>query len=116
MIQNTEKLIQLLRSGQKIDAGNLASYCRLTSKYGDREDAVALFRVFAEHPCDYRRTLLLDPVMRCGDMALAEEIDHLCFEQGRLKEGMPSEVLHVMGYLGYEKYINYMVDCTEVND
>lgn len=116
MIQTTEKLIQLLRSGQKLDASVLASYCRLISKYGDREDAAALFRIFAERPSDYKRELLLDPIMRCGDLALTEEIDPFCFEQGRLKEGMPSEVLHVMGYMGYEKYINYMVDCIGAND
>ncbi|GIP24487.1 hypothetical protein [Paenibacillus sp. J22TS3] len=111
MIPNTEKLIQLLKSGQKTDASVLASYCRITSKYGDREDAAALFQMFTEHASDYKYTLLLDPVMRCGDLALAEEIDRFCFEQGQLKEGMPDEVLHVMGYMGYEKYIDYMVDC-----
>lgn len=116
MFQTTEKLIHLLKSDQKLDVSVLASYCRITSKYGDREDAAALFRIFTEQPSDYSRTLLLDPVMRCGDLALAEEIDRFCFEQGQLKEGMPSEVLHVMGYMGYEKHINYMVDCLGVND
>ncbi|MBE1443047.1 hypothetical protein [Paenibacillus sp. OAS669] len=116
MIPNTEKLIQLLRSGQKIDATVLESYCRITAKYGDREDAAALFQMFAEHPSDYRYVMLLDPVMRCGDFAMAEEIDRFCFEHGQLKEEMPGDILHVMGYMGYEKYIDYMVDCIGAND
>lgn len=97
MIPNTEKLIQRLRSDPRIDASIIAAHCRITSIYGDKEDAAALFRTFAEQPSDYRRTLLLDPVMRCGDLALAEEIDRFCFEKGQLKEGLPSEVLHVLG-------------------
>ncbi|NMF00207.1 hypothetical protein [Aneurinibacillus aneurinilyticus] len=116
MIQITEKLVQLLRSNPRIDASILTSYCRIISMYGDKEDAAALFRIFTEQPSDYRRALLLAPVMRCGDLALAEEIDRFCFEQGRLKEGIPSEVLHVLGYMGYEKYIDYMVDCICTND
>ncbi|WP_079911820.1 hypothetical protein [Paenibacillus sp. 32352] len=116
MIPNTEKLIQLLRSGQKIDATVLESYCRITAKYGNREDAAALFHMFTEHPSDYRYALLLDPVMRCGDFAMAEEIARFCFEHGQLKEEMPGDILHVMGYMGYEKYIDYMVDCIGTND
>lgn len=116
MIQTTEKLVQLLRSDPRIDASILISYCRIISMYGDKEDAAALFHIFTEQPSDYRRTLLLDSVMRCGDLALAEEVDHFCFDQGQLKEGMPSEVLHVLGYMGYEKYIDYMVDCICAND
>lgn len=116
MNQNTEKLVQLLRSNRRMDGSILAAYCRVTSKYGDNDDAAALFRVFAEQPSDYRRTMLLDPIMRCGDLALAEEIGYFCFEHGMLKEDMPSELLHVLGYMGYEKYTGYMVDCIGAND
>ncbi|HEY2493027.1 MAG TPA: hypothetical protein VGI33_08965 [Paenibacillus sp.] len=70
--------------------------------YGDKEDAAALFQIFVEQPSDCRCTHLLDPVMRCGYLALAEKIDHFCFEQGQLREGMPSNVLHMLGYMGFE--------------
>ncbi|MGM1048061.1 MAG: hypothetical protein ACQEXX_18230 [Bacillota bacterium] len=116
MIQTTEKLVQLFRSDQKIDASILTSYCHIISMYGDKDDAAALFDIYTEQPFDYRRTLLLDSVMRCGDLALAEKLDHFCFEKGLLRKGMPSEVLHVLGYMGYEKYIDYMVNCICAND
>lgn len=116
MIQTTEELIQQLKTDPRTDAGILAAYCRIISLYGDEEDAAALFRVFAEDPTDYRRSLLLDPVMRCGGRVLAEEIDSFCFDQGKLRENIPSEILHVLGFMGYEKYVKYMVDCVCADD
>lgn len=116
MIRNTEKLIRELKNNPRIDGTILASYCRITSLYGDRDDAAALFRQFAEEPSDYKRSLLLDPIMRCGDQKLAEEIAHVCFDGKKLKENMPGDMLHVLGYMGYDRMMDYMVECITAND
>lgn len=116
MIPLTEKLVQWYQSDLKIDVSIASVYCRIIAQYGGPEDAAALFRLFAGKPSDFAREMLLDPVMRLGDLALAEEIDRLCFEQGRLKEDVPSAVLHALGFMGYEKYIDYMVECVSAND
>ncbi|WP_194542346.1 hypothetical protein [Paenibacillus sp. JZ16] len=50
MIRNTEKLIRDFKNNPRMDGTILASYCRITSLYGDRNDAAALFRLFAEEP------------------------------------------------------------------
>lgn len=116
MLRHTEQLIHLLHSQPRLSAAILQAYCQMISTYGDREDAAALFKRFLEQPEDYRHVMLLGPVMRCGDLALAQEIDRHCFEQNKLKREMPSAILHVLGYLGCEKYVDYMVDCIEMND
>lgn len=116
MIRNTEKLIREFKNNPRMDGTILASYCRITSLYGDRNDAAALFRLFAEEPSDYKRSLLLDPIMRCGDERLAEEIAHVCFDGKKLKENMPGDILHVLGFLGYDRMMDYMVECITAND
>lgn len=116
MIWNTEKLIREFKNNPRMDGAILASYCRITSLYGDRNDAAALFRLFAEEPSDYKRSLLLDPIMRCGDQELAEDIAYVCFDGKKLKENMPGDILHVLGYMGYDRIMDYMVECITAND
>lgn len=116
MIQTTKELIHRLEADPRTDSAIITAYCRIISVYGDDEDARALFRVFAEDPSDYRRVLLLDPVMRCGGLELAEDIARVTFDQGSLREDMPSDILHVLGYMGYEKYMDYMAACVCEDD
>ncbi|MBX4148992.1 hypothetical protein [Paenibacillus lautus] len=116
MIRNTEKLIRDFKNNPRMDGTILASYCRITSLYGDRNDAAALFRLFAEEPSDYKRSLLLDPIMRCGDQELAEDIARVCFDGKKLKENMPGDILHVLGYLDHDRMMDYMVASITAND
>lgn len=60
--------------------------------------------------------LLLDPIMRCGDQELAEDIARVCFDGKKLKENMPGDILHVLGYLDYDRMMDYMVASITAND
>ncbi|MEN1984622.1 hypothetical protein [Paenibacillus hubeiensis] len=116
MIQTTSKLLERLKSNTAPDAAIIDAHCKVISNYGDRSDAAALLRVFMERPEDYRYTALLGPVMRCGDRDLAEQLYRFAFEHGRLKPEMPSELLHVLGYMEYPLDTNYLVDCVLEGD
>ena len=89
MIQPTETLLEWFHSGRPLDLGVLQSYCRVISRYGDREDAAVLLQLYLEHSEDYRYVLLLEVVMRCGDMELARQLYQCSFDKGMLKEGYP---------------------------
>ena len=54
--------------------------------------------------------------MRCGDQELAEDIARVCFDGKKLKENMPGDILHVLGYLDYDRMMDYMVACITAND
>ncbi|MFC4777285.1 hypothetical protein ACFO9Q_10875 [Paenibacillus sp. GCM10023252] len=116
MIPITKRLIDLIRSSPNIDSSFVTSYTNVIVKYGGLEDAYSLFKLFIEVPADYNRILLLEPIMMLGDLQLAQEIYDYCFYQKDLKEGMPSEVLHVLGHLGFTKCTETLVSLINSND
>lgn len=69
-------------------------------RHGSRSDAQALLTEFLEDPEARRR--LVPVFARHGDLSMAERLLAACVEAGRLREGMPEEVLHAVGVLGYE--------------
>jgi len=109
LIPTTKRLIDLIKSSPNIDSSIVSSYTNVIGKYGGLEDAIGLFKLFIEAPSHYNRILLLQPIMKHGDLQLAQEIYDYCFYQKELREGMPCEVLHVLGYLGYTKCIETLV-------
>lgn len=69
-------------------------------RHGSRSDAEALLPVFLADP-EARRDLV--PVFaRHGDAGTAERLLEACVDKGRLREDAPEDVLHAVGYLGYE--------------
>lgn len=61
MMRNTDKLIRDFKNNPRMDGTILASYCRITSLYGDWNDAAVLFRLFAEEPfSDMKDIMRLD--------------------------------------------------------
>jgi hypothetical protein len=69
-------------------------------RHGSRSDAQALLAVFLEDP--EARGRLVPVFARHGDLSTAERLLAACVRAGRLREGMPPEVLHAIGFLGYE--------------
>ncbi|WP_117210081.1 hypothetical protein [Allorhizocola rhizosphaerae] len=69
-------------------------------RHGSRSDAQALLPVFLEDPEAGR--LLVPVFAQHGDLSMAEPLLAACVQAGRLRDGMPPEVLHAIGLLGYE--------------
>lgn len=69
-------------------------------RHGSRADAQALLAAFLEDPVARRQ--LVPVFAEHGDVSMAERLLAACVEAGRLREGMPAEVLHAVGFLGYE--------------
>ncbi|GLX66825.1 hypothetical protein [Paenibacillus glycanilyticus] len=101
MLATTKKLKDIIHCNPELDSSIVRSYLAVIANYGGLEDARGLLQVFMEEPADYNRTLLLEPIMKHGDLELAEDLYEFAIEQHKLKEDMPSEILHVLGYLGY---------------
>ncbi len=69
-------------------------------RHGSASDAQALLATFLEDPQARRR--LVPILARHGDPSTAERLVAASVGSGRLREGMPAEVLHAVGFLGYE--------------
>ncbi|ACT02674.1 hypothetical protein [Paenibacillus sp. JDR-2] len=113
MIPATKKLISIIHSSEP---SSDISYINEISKYGGLEDAIELFRIFMEDPQDYNRILLLEPIRKHGDLQLAQVIYDRCFYKQNLRDEMPSEILHVLGYLGYTKCTETLVSLMTADD
>lgn len=116
MIPITKSLIDLLKSSLYINSSIISSYTNAICKYGGAEDAKGLFKLFMDAPLEYNRLLLLQPIMKHGDIQLAEELYDSCFYQKDLREDMPYEVLHALGYLGYIKCTETLVSLLTGDD
>lgn len=69
-------------------------------RYGSRSDAEALLPVFLDDPGARER--LVPIFARHGDISVAERLMEASVETGRLRDGVPTGVLHAVGYLGCE--------------
>ena len=104
MLHTTRELIDSLRSappGAHAIWVQTNARTALVARHGGPEDADALLALFLEEPTDYRRAGVLDAVMRIGDRDTACKLASTCLAEGRLKEGVPEDVLHALGFLGY---------------
>ncbi|WP_025677197.1 hypothetical protein [Paenibacillus polymyxa] len=101
MIDATARIIDMLGSGNKVDASIISAYTDVVAQYGTVKDAWELYRLFVEDPHHYIRGLLLQPIMRCGDVTLAQDMYERYVRNQTSPEHIPDGVLHVLGYLGY---------------
>ncbi|WP_068505691.1 hypothetical protein [Paenibacillus kribbensis] len=101
MMDTTTRLVEMLGSGKKLDASIISAYTDVVAQYGTSEDAWELYRLFVDDPYHYIRGLLLQPIMRCGDDALAQDMYERYVRNQTSPEHIPDGVLHVLGYLGY---------------
>ncbi|APQ57371.1 MULTISPECIES: hypothetical protein [Paenibacillus] len=101
MMDATAGLIDMFSSGKKLDASIISAYTDVVARYGTMEDAWELYRLFVEDPHHYIRGLLLQPIMRCGDVTLAQDMYERYVQNQSSPEHIPDGVLYVLGYLGY---------------
>ncbi|MCE5168741.1 hypothetical protein LQV63_05370 [Paenibacillus profundus] len=115
MIQITQKLIHLNRHNNRLDAGIVSAYADIIAKYGSIDDAIALAQWFLESPADFNGSLLY-PIMKHGNEKLAKELHNNCFYHNELREGIPDDILHVLGYLGFTDCTEQLISYMEADD
>jgi hypothetical protein len=99
MLSTTRNLIALCERG---DAGwqEMELHAAVVLRHGSRVDAEALLPVFLSAP-EWNGALV--PILaEHGDASLAQRLEAGCVQGGVLREGVPEEVLHCLGYLGHE--------------
>lgn len=101
MMDVTTRLIDMFGSAKKLDASIISAYTDVVAQYGTVEDAWELYRLFVEDPHHYIRGLLLQPIMRCGDVTLAQDMYERYVRNQASPEHIPDGVLYALGYLGY---------------
>ncbi|MDQ0050849.1 hypothetical protein J2T18_005192 [Paenibacillus polymyxa] len=101
MMDATARLMDMFGSAKKLDASIISAYTDVVAQYGTMEDAWELYRLFVEDPHHYIRGLLLQPIMRCGDVTLAQDMYERYVRNQTSPEHIPNGVLYVLGYLGY---------------
>ncbi|MET8150265.1 hypothetical protein ACIBSW_13245 [Actinoplanes sp. NPDC049668] len=69
-------------------------------RHGSLPDARALLPAFLDSPAT--RAELVPVLAAHGDATIAERLAAECAVAGRLRDGVPFEVLHALGYLGHE--------------
>ncbi|MDY7993789.1 hypothetical protein UY286_24300 [Paenibacillus polymyxa] len=101
MMDATARLMDMFGSAKKLDASIISAYTDVVAQYGTVEDARELYRLFVEDPHHYIRGLLLQPIMRCGDVTLAQDMYERYVQKQASPEHIPDGVLYALGYLGY---------------
>ncbi|MDY8025908.1 hypothetical protein [Paenibacillus polymyxa] len=101
MMDATARLMDMFGSAKKLDASIISAYTDVVAQYGTVEDAWELYRLFVEDPHHYIRGLLLQPIMRCGDVTLAQDMYERYVRNQTSPEHIPDGVLYALGYLGY---------------
>jgi hypothetical protein len=99
MLSTTQDLIAMYERG---DAGwqELDARASIILRHGSRADAEAVLAVFLTAP--ERGSTLVPILAEHGDASLAQRLEAACLSEGSLREGVPDEVLHCLGYLGSE--------------
>ncbi|MDQ1234890.1 hypothetical protein QE450_002388 [Paenibacillus sp. SORGH_AS306] len=103
MLKITQKFINELYSKQDINYEKFQGYIGTIIRYGDQQDAEALYSVFIQDPLAYEKTQLIEPIMRLGDNYLAQTLYEFSIVDNDLTEEVPYEVLHALGYMGLEQ-------------
>ncbi|MGV7117451.1 hypothetical protein [Paenibacillus kyungheensis] len=110
MLNITQKFINELKSKQDINYEKFQGYICTIMRYGNQEDAKALYNVFIQDPLHYDKQQLLEPIMRLGDSNLAQALYEFSIVDNDLTEEVPYEVLHALGYMGVTEAIPVLIN------
>ncbi len=101
MISATKSLLDLYKNDsnheRKWELKNI--YARSIAQYGSAEDVEVLLPAFLE--AVEQREELIEPLMVHGDISTAKTLFTACFKKEQLRSGVPEDILHCLGYLGY---------------
>lgn len=110
MLELTQHWIQRIAAGESENDIELASMMSAIIDYGDDHDARAMYHFWsAQRQQHVQVHACLEPMMRLGDTELGRELYRHIFRDGILKDDMPAELLHVIGYLGVDEALDRLV-------
>ncbi|MEW4368740.1 hypothetical protein [Paenibacillus kandeliae] len=110
MLELTQHWIQRIAAGESEHDIELASMMNAVIEYGDDQDARAMYHFWsAQRHIHPQAHACLEPIMRLGDTELGRVLYQHIFHNGMLKESMPADLLHVIGYLGVDEALDRLV-------
>jgi hypothetical protein len=102
MLNTTKNLIAYLKQPRDQRSGLVVSaWVNAIITCGTTDDADALLPLFLNNPSDFDHSYLLTVIKYLGTSTHAKELYHRCINQHRLAEGMPEEILEVLGRLQF---------------
>lgn len=101
MISATQYLLELYKNDKNHERkGELKKiYARTIAQYGSYEDVEVLLPAFLK--ATEQRDELIEPLMVHGNVLTAKALFKACFQKEQLRSGVPEDILHCLGYLGY---------------
>lgn len=109
MLKITQKFINELHSTKDINYKKFQGYIDTIIRYGNQEDAEALYSKFIQDPSTYEMGRLIEPIMRLGDKNIAQSLYEFSIVDNDLTEEVSYEVLHALGYMGVEQAIPVLI-------
>jgi hypothetical protein len=100
MLQTTRELLDRY-AGEGVASLEEQAYLDVIDERGTRADIEGLLEAFLQWPAGHGA--LLPVLARRGDAEVAHRLMERCLTtEGRLRDGMPEDLLHAVGYLGYQ--------------
>lgn len=81
----------------------VSNYIYTIRKLGTREDVSVLMDYYYKHPRVYHVNYILSLLYNWGTLSDAKKLWEFSFENGRLKDNYSEEILHLLGYLGFQE-------------
>lgn len=101
MLLATKYLLELYKNDRNHErkAELKKVYAQAIAQYGSYEDVEVLLPAFLE--AAEQRDELIEPLMVLGNVSTAKNLFKACFKKEQLRSGIPEDILHCLGYLGY---------------
>ncbi|WP_046225473.1 hypothetical protein [Paenibacillus dauci] len=109
MLTITRQLIMELEQNTSRESVWYETMLHMIIKYGNIEDAHALYHCFITHPEDWDYINLLEGLCKLGDRELGLELYRWAFTEGRLRVGLPGDILTACGYLGVQEAVGSLL-------
>ncbi|ANF96121.1 hypothetical protein [Paenibacillus bovis] len=109
MLTITRQLIMEMEQNTRRESVWYETMLHMIIKYGNIEDAHALYQCFIAHPKDWDYIMLLEGVCKLGDRELGLALYQWAFTEGRLRDELSEDILTACGYLGVQEAVSSLL-------